>query len=223
MVEVIVAWQGHDLPPAHDDPRVRSVDVFPLSLSYARNRGLADAHAPLVAFGDDDEVVDDGWVGAAVAAFDRTPDATGAFGPVSRLDEIGRPGRADAGEGERVFRGRKIAPWFVGTGGNMAFRTADLARAGGFDLRFGAGAAAHAAEEWDLIVRLLRDARTLVWSPELRVYHPTKSEVEELASRFPYGFGCGQLARRRRYPSLALRYSKAIVEVLVGAVRRRDR
>jgi hypothetical protein len=55
------------------------------------------------------------------------------------------------------------------------------------------------------------------------VYHPTKNDVSHLASRFPYGFGVGHLARRHRDPLLALRYSKAIGEVLFKAVRGGDR
>ena len=47
--------------------------------------------------------------------------------------------------------------------------------------------------------------------------------MSHLASRFPYGFGVGHLARRHRDPLLALRYSKAIGEVLFKSVRGRDR
>jgi hypothetical protein len=105
----------------------------------------------------------------------------------------------------------------------MAFRRDVFAGTGGFDLRFGAGAAARAAEDWDLIVRLLRGGRTLVWSSQMVVYHPEKDEQAQLASRFPYGFGVGHLARRHRDVLLALRYSRAISEVLIEAAGKRDR
>ena len=105
----------------------------------------------------------------------------------------------------------------------MAFRRDVFAATGGFDLRFGAGAAARAAEDWDLIVRLLREGRTLVWSSQMVVYHPKKDDQAQLASRFPYGFGVGHLARRHRDVLLALRYSKAISQVLIEAAGKRDR
>jgi hypothetical protein len=220
-VEIVVAWQASEPAPTY--PGARAVDVFPVSLSYARNRGFRETRAPLIAFVDDDEVVDSGWVGGVLSAFDELSSAAGAFGPVAPLDDLARAYCRYEGDERRVFSGRRTGPWFVGTGGNMAFRRASFAAAGGFDLRFGAGAAAHAAEDWDLIVRLLRDGSTLVWSPQMVVYHPTKDDVSQLASRFPYGFGVGQLARRHRDLLLALRYSKAIGEVLFKAVRGGDR
>jgi hypothetical protein len=219
-VEIVVAWQASKPAPTYAGARV--VDVFPVSLSYARNRGFREARAPLIAFVDDDEVVDSGWVRGVLTAFGELSSAAGAFGPVAPLDDLARAYCRYEGDERRVFSGRRTGPWFVGTGGNMAFRRTAFAAADGFDLRFGAGAAAHAAEDWDLIVRLLRDGCTLVWSPEMVVYHPTKDEVSHLASRFPYGFGVGHLARRHRDPLLALRYSKAIGEVLFKAARGRD-
>lgn len=219
--EIVVAWQASRPAPTY--PGARVVDVFPVNLSYARNRGFRETRAPLIAFVDDDEVVDVGWVRAVLTAFDELSSAAGAFGPVAPLDDLARAYCRYEGDERRVFSGRRTGPWFVGTGGNMAFRRTEFAAAGGFDLRFGAGGAAYAAEDWDLIVRLLRDGCTLVWSPQMVVYHPTKDDVSHLASRFPYGFGVGQLARRHRDPLLALRYSKAIGEVLFKAARGRDR
>lgn len=220
-VEIVVAWQAPGPAPAFAGARV--IDVFPVSLSYARNRGFRETSAPLIAFVDDDEVVDTGWVRGVLSAFDELSSTAGAFGPVAPLDDLARAYGPYQGDERRVFSGRKTGPWFVGTGGNMAFRRGAIAAAGGFDLRFGAGAPAHAAEDWDLIVRLLRDGSTLVWSPQMVVYHPTKDDVSHLASRFPYGFGVGHLARRHRDPLLALRYSKAIGEVLFKAAQGRDR
>lgn len=220
-VEIVVARQASGPAPVY--PGARVVDVFPVSLSYARNRGFRETRAPLIAFVDDDEVVDTSWVRGVLTAFDELSSAAGAFGPVAPLDDLARAYCRYEGDERRVFSGRRTGPWLVGTGGNMAFRRTAFATGGGFDLRFGAGAAAHAAEDWDLIVRLLRDGCTLVWSPQMVVYHPTKDDVSHLASRYPYGFGVGHLARRHRDPLLALRYSKAIGEVLLKAARGGDR
>jgi len=218
-VEVVVAWQGPEPPPASSNARI--VDVFPVGLSYARNRGFRETRSALVAFVDDDEVVAPGWIGAVLSAFDEPTPAAGAFGPVSPLGGAALSHPRDSER--RVFSGRRTGPWFVGTGGNMAFRREVFAASGGFDLRFGAGAAARAAEDWDLIVRLLREGHALVWSSQMLVYHPAKDDHAQLASRFPYGFGVGHLARRHRDVLLALRYSRAISEVLIEAVGKRDR
>ncbi len=44
-------------------------------LSHARNRGIDEARAPIVAFTDDDVRVADDWVASVARAFDRHPDA----------------------------------------------------------------------------------------------------------------------------------------------------
>ena len=221
LVDVVVVWQGDRPPPVLQTARV--LDVFPVGLSYARNRGARASSSPFVGFVDDDEVVDRGWVKAVLASFEEVPAAAGAFGPVAPLEDLARMHSRYEGDERRVFTARRTGPWFVGTGGNMAFRRDSLLAAGGFDLRFGAGAAAYAAEDWDIIVRLLRAGRALVWSPEMVVYHPAKAAPAELRSRYPYGFGVGHLVRRHRAGSLGLRYAKAMAEMLAKAGKARDR
>lgn len=220
-VEIIVPWQGVDTPP--DFRGVATViEVFPAGLAYARNRGAEQARAPIVAFVDDDEVVDGGWVGAVLTAFEQVETA-GVFGPVAPRDDRGLPYCRYDGDGDfRVVRGPRALPWTVGTGGNMAFRRADLLAVGGFDVLFGLGAVALSAEDTELIFRLLQSGRPLAWSPDVVVYHPSKTAAERLASRYPYAFGIGKLARRHGDPALAARYAKSIVETVGQAVRARD-
>lgn len=217
-VEIVVVWQGASPPPELGADRV--VDVFPVGLAHARNRGLALATAPIVAFVDDDEVVDPGWVAGLLAGF--ADGATGVFGPVQPRDDRGlaynRYQRAEA----EIFRGRSTPPWRIGTGGNMAFRRDVLVDLGGFDPLFGVGAISRSAEDTEAVLRLLRSDGVVAWAPDAVVYHPTKTEAERLASRFPYAYGMGKLMRRHRDPVLAARYSREIGQALLGAARARD-
>lgn len=220
-VEILVVWQGSDDPPDLDGAAAVTA-VFPAGLSYARNRGLAAAQAPLVAFVDDDEVVDPAWTRAVSEAFDHVP-VSAVFGPVAPRDNRGLPYcRYDGGGELRVVSGERALPWTVGTGGNMAYRRDDLVELGGFDILFGLGAVARSAEDTELILRLLRAGRSVAWSPDVVVYHPSKTAGERLASRFPYAYGIGKLARRHRDPVLAARYGKAIVQNAGRAVGTRD-
>lgn len=218
-VQVVVVWQGGGAPPSLPE-QATVVHVAPAGLSHARNQGLAAATAPVVAFVDDDELVDPGWVGALLAGFG--PGSVAAFGPVEPLDDRGLPYcHLPPGEA-RVFSGRFVPPWTVGTGGNMAFDRATLVELGGFDVRLGTGAEGRSAEESDVIVRLLRSGAEIAWLPGLGVYHPSKDEQEHLASRFPYGFGMGRVVRKHRAVATGVRYLVAAIESYAEGWRTRD-
>lgn len=220
-VDVIVAWQGDGPPPSFASP-VRTLDVFPVSLSHARNRGLVASDSPVVGFVDDDEVVDEGWVRSVLAAFDRDPAPAAAFGPVLPLDEGGIPYCHVDGREYRDFHHPSTPPWKVGTGGNMAFDRRALLGAGAFDLAFGAGTPSMSGEDTDIIVRLLRSRAGLSWSPGMVVYHPTKSAAQHMASRYPYAYGMAQVARRHRSAGLGARYLVVTAQSFDMGLRARD-
>jgi GT2 family glycosyltransferase len=216
-VEVILVWQGDGEPDVPDGVVVEP--IRPVGVSYARNRGAERASAPIVAYIDDDEVVDPTWAGKVVEGL---ADVDAAFGPIEPFGDDGRPHcPTDFGE-TRVFEPDAL-PWVVGSGGNMAFRRQALAELGGFDLRTGPGAIGIAGEETDLIWRLLDGGRRIRWAAEMIVYHPTKSDEEIAASRYPYGFGAGRMLRRSRSPRLIAAYGHAVLHAHLSALRKRDR
>ena len=219
-VETLVAWSGADAPLL-DGARV--LTIFPAGLAHARNRGLEAAQAPLVAFVDDDEVVDPDWAGALLDAFAHESRPAGVFGPIAPRDDRGIAYcHYEGGGAFHVFE-PGTPPWRIGSGGNMAFRRDALLSVGAFDPLFGLGSVARSAEESELIHRLLGSGHVLAWAPEAVVYHPTKTKAERLDSRFPYAYGLGKLVRRHRDPVLAARYGKEIAQALTGAARARDR
>jgi hypothetical protein len=63
-----------------DDPRVRYVEEPRPGASWARNAGLAVAEGEIVAFADDDVVVDPFWLQRCAAAFERSDDVACATG-----------------------------------------------------------------------------------------------------------------------------------------------
>lgn len=213
--EVILVWQGAGTPDVPDGVVV--VPAHRVGLSYARNRGSEQGAAPLLGYIDDDEIVDPGWVGAVVEALG---DADAAFGPIDALDDEGRPHCLTDHGAARTFS-PDTPPWLVGSGGCMAVRRNALVAVGGFDLRFGAGAIGRSAEETELIRRLLKTGRRIRWAPDMLVHHPTKTDEEILASRYPYGLGAGRMLRSSRSPRLIANYLHAVAHANVTSMRRR--
>lgn len=220
-LDLIVVWQSPVDPPALESGgRLLACELT--GLSVARNLGLGAARASLVAFVDDDEIVDGGWVAGILATFSSDPSAAAAFGALLPLDDEGRPHCEFTGDEVVTFRPRGLRPWRVGTGGNMVFRRDALRACGGFDPLLGAGAPGRAADETDVILRLARHGLRQVWTPAFVAYHPTLRSDELLDKKYSYAYGMGRMLRRNRSALLAMRYGVNIAQALVGAVRARD-
>ncbi len=172
---------------------VRYIRQPRLGLSASRNAALAAATQPVVAFTDDDCVPDRGWLEAVRAALAVANPPAAVGGRVLPLGE--------ATEGTYVVSPRVVdqptehragaVPWAVGTGGNFAASRAWLDRVGRFDERLGAGSPGKAAEDADLIYRILRAGGVVRYDPGAVVYHERQTEQQRLRSRWTYGFGIG--------------------------------
>jgi GT2 family glycosyltransferase len=82
-------------------------------------------------------------------------------------------------------------PWAVGTGGNFAARTDIVRKLGGYDCRLGPGSRSGAAEDIDLIYRMLRSGAKIRYCPEAVVRHERVSAAVRRLSRSTYGRGMG--------------------------------
>ena len=201
-----------------------------LGLSASRNAALAAATQPVIAFTDDDCVPDRGWLAAVDAALAAAPPPAAVAGRVLPLGEASEgtfvvsPRAADQATDYRSG----VVPWAVGTGGNFAAPRAWLERVGRFDQRLGAGSPGKAAEDADLIYRILRAGGTIRYEPAAVVYHERQTEAQRLRSRWTYGFGiaaaCGLWLRKGdpRAARLLGTWAGKQVVLLVGAGVRGD-
>ena len=235
--EVIVVDQSRDGGVAR---AVKQSTRWPMPLRYmhqsrrglsaSRNAALASAGQPIIAFTDDDCVPDAGWVAAAHRALAQEPGLAGVTGRVLPLGEA-RPDTyvvsPRTSPHARTFQGRSL-PWRVGTGGNFTARRECLTRVGGFDERLGAGSGGHAAEDAELLYRLLRAGERIRYEPAAVVYHERQTAAQRMASRFGYAHGIGALCAlylRRGDPYVAVMlgsYLKSLGTALARAVARRD-
>lgn len=162
-------------------------------LSASRNAAIAHASHPVLAVTDDDCVPDRGWVAAIDQTFasPTAPDAmTGRVLPLGP-ELPGLYAISPRQNTTRVEFSGKVLPWLVGTGGNFAVRREWFKRIGGFDERLGAGSPGKAAEDTDLLYRLLCAGARIRYEPDALVYHERQSKARRLASRWSYGYGIG--------------------------------
>ena len=205
--QLVVVDQG---PPANGgdvvdriDPSIphRYLSQERLGLSASRNLALNVATGDVLAVTDDDIVPDRRWVERIRAAFTNGDRSVSAVtGSVHALEEpvagetFAISLRVDPEPRHYVGRHR---PWTVGTGGNFAARTSVLRDLGGWDDRFGVGSPGRAAEDVELVDRLLTGGHVIAYEPHAVVYHELCTADRRRATRWSYGFGIGAFVGHR--------------------------
>jgi glycosyltransferase involved in cell wall biosynthesis len=188
------------------DPRVSYLAEPVPGASRARNRGVRASTGEIVAFVDDDIVVDRLWIAALTAAFADNPDVdciTGLVLPLAvdtpvhwwfevygGFDRGYRPRRFDlaAHRGDTLLY--PYTAGALGGLGNAAFRREVLARDLPFDITLGPGTPAFGAEDQDVLLRVLREGRTILYEPAAIVQHRHRDSYADLRWQvFTYGAG----------------------------------
>lgn len=198
--------ETNDLVSAFDDPRITLVTENIPGISFARNTALMAASGSIIAFTDDDVVVDRGWLHALVAGFarDETIDCVSGLVPSG---ELRTP--VQAYFDDRVSWSRNVAervfsmdeqpadlPMFpfsigeFGTGANFALRRDRALALGGFDTAFGVGSRTGGGEDLDMFMRVLLSGRKIAIEPTAIVWHRHRADIAALA-RQARGYGTG--------------------------------
>jgi glycosyltransferase involved in cell wall biosynthesis/O-antigen/teichoic acid export membrane protein len=199
------------------DPRFRYVSEPRRGASRARNRGLAEARGTLVAFTDDDVVVDRHWLSALAARFAEVPRVACVTGLVipARLDSIAQHWFEEYGGFNKGFTQRNFeladeshggffpyAPGAFGSGNNVAFRTDDLRVLGGYDEALGPGTHSLAGEDLALFVSVITTGGRLGYEPSAIVHHDHRESHAELLDQLhAYGVGLSAMLTGRALSS----------------------
>ncbi|WP_106816143.1 glycosyltransferase family 2 protein [Microbacterium timonense] len=196
---------------AEEYPRFRYVREDSPGLSHARNAGLRAATCGIVAFTDDDVIVDPQWLWAIASGFARGDDI-GCVSGVVPSGELRNDVQAyfDARVSwsklttGRVFRlsdppeDLPMFPFCVGefgTGANFAVRRDHVLGLGGFDTALGAGTRTKGGEDLDMFVRVLYDGHAIVVEPAALVWHRHRDDLAALSAQaIGYGRGFGAWA-----------------------------
>lgn len=196
----------------HPDCRLRMVDEMQAGLSHARNRGIAEAQAPLLAFIDDDEWIEPHFLSAYVDFFEARQDASVAGGRIVAEYPEGRPAWLSKYPETAIANvmdfGKAVAPFpanRVPGGGNMAMRKRVFEVCGAFDPQFGrVGNRLTGGEENDLFERLRKQGYTFWYVPDAVMHHviPAAKLTESYFRNLCRNIGLNQRQRARIHERL---------------------
>jgi GT2 family glycosyltransferase len=160
-------------------------------LNWARNRAIDEAQGEIIAYTDDDAVVDPGWVTALASIFAEQAEVMAVTGLVvpfeleteaQELFELhGGFGRGFEQRWVRVdeARGqtfRKHGTGLFGTGANMSYRRSLFERIGNFDPALDVGTVTNGGGDLEMFFRVLKEGYTLVYEPSAIVRHCHRRE-----------------------------------------------
>jgi glycosyltransferase involved in cell wall biosynthesis len=179
-------------------PSISYVFEPKVGLNFARNAALAAARGDIVAYLDDDVVVDRGWLAGLAEAWRSRRDAGGFTGLVLpyRLDTQAQllfERRGGFGRGFRrlEFRSARhdnllypVGAGEFGAGCNMAFKRALLIELGGFDEVLDTGAPLPGGGDLDMFYRTIRSGHIIVYEPRYAVYHEHRETMQQLRRQY---------------------------------------
>jgi glycosyltransferase involved in cell wall biosynthesis len=186
---------------------VRYVMEPKAGLNFARNAALENTKSDLLAFLDDDVVVDREWLTGLAAACRGAPEAGGFTGLVLpyKLDTDARVAFEARGGFGRGFDRREwhatsfiyelhpVGAGLLGAGCNMAFKTDLLRGIGGFDDALDTGAPLPGGGDLDIFYRVLRTGRPIIYEPRYAVYHEHRETIQQLRRQY-WTWGLGMMA-----------------------------
>lgn len=201
-------------------PWVRYLHEPRPGLNFARNAALRGASGALLAFLDDDVVVDRRWLHGLYEAWADCPDSGGFTGLVLPLlletrAQVEFESQGGFGRGfERLHHAavsldnplHPVGAGVVGAGCNMVFDRELLASLGGFDEALDTGAPLPGGGDLDIFYRVLRSGRKIVYEPGAAVFHEHRGTMSQLRRQYwSWGLGFMSFLTKARRTDAALR------------------
>jgi GT2 family glycosyltransferase len=188
-------------------PAVRYVREDRAGLDAARNRAVREATHDIVAFTDDDAVVEPAWLDGLCRNF-ADPEVlcvTGLTMPLELETEAQEwfERHSPFGRGFRriVFDGQHHNPLVVGrvgAGANMALRRQVVDLVGPFDEALDAGTPTQSGGDHEMFTRILAAGYRIAYDPAALSWHRHRRTFDELRQTL-YGYGVGVYATWTRH------------------------
>jgi glycosyltransferase involved in cell wall biosynthesis len=163
--------------------------------SIGLNSMIRKARHNILAFTDDDCIVDKNWLQEINIFYKKYPNAAGVFGNVFPYMPQNHKGEFYTSTFESSHISEQTNPYethwqVLGIGNNMSFRKSIIVKEGCFKEWLGPGSIALNGEETDLIFRLLIKKYSLMTNPNIITYHNrwlTKSQLTALLGTYSCG------------------------------------
>jgi GT2 family glycosyltransferase len=180
-------------------------------LSRARNAGLAQVEADLVAFPDDDCVYPPGLLDRVAERFESDPGLDGLTGRAEDVD-----GRSSAAWKSDRATLTDDNLWNRAISFTIFLRRSVVQRVGAFDERLGLGSQEpwSSGEEFDYLIRAVRSGARIEYDPSLVVRHLVREDDARVGARD--GASVGYLLRKHGYPTRVV--ARMAVRPLGGVV-----
>ncbi len=209
-----------------DVPRIRYMREDRLGASLARNRGILAAGGEILAFTDDDAVVDPCWLIELARAFSSAGDVacvTGLVLPIE-METAAQFWFEEYGGFSKNFTARifdmaqpppdlPLHPYTAGqfgSGVSTAFTAAFLRSVNGFDTALGPGVPACAGEDLALFFQVVMHGHKLVYTPTALLYHLHRRDYAGLRQQmYNYGIGLSAYLTKNVYDAPRLLFDFA--------------
>ncbi|MFO7540930.1 MAG: glycosyltransferase [Chloroflexota bacterium] len=187
-------------------PQVRYVVEPNQGQCWARNTGAKAAHGEIIAYTDDDVLVDPHWLIGILRGFAAADNVGGVNGLTipAELDTVEQlwfeqSGGFNKGYERRIFDMEQHKPerpfyplsaGIFGTGANLAIKKSALKKVGYFDPALGAGTITTCGDDLAMYVQLLFAGYKLVYEPTAFLQHIHRREYAALQKQI-YNYGVG--------------------------------
>ncbi len=216
--EIIIIDQGQsisrDIPEILSNEKIKYFINKHISVGAAKNLAISKARGDIIAFTDDDCLVEKNWLEKINLSFKKNKDIIGLFGqviPYSSDNNTGKICPSNFTKKQKRLITKPCLHWKnVGLGNNMAFGKEVFKKSGGFKKWLGPGSIAGAAEDGELTLRILSKGYKILYEPEAIVYHNrwlTKDEYR----RQCLSYSCGEVACYGYFAFQGYQFAKQIV------------